>query len=221
MAMPRIHGGDVEQPRLDRRGRPLAKDLRSASGPYDTSRSLPLLERFGSVHDDRSKQHGRRLPLSIFEMLTSTRRAVSQGCSSPAPNAPLPPGHRRDVLPHRTDLRGCLGQGGREVVRHVWLGPVPRHLQGELGGVTRTDVGGPLEGVVDADPVATAAVRLDDGLEVVYSERGAHGHLPARGEPLAGLLRQAHEGRVVDRGQVGREAIGAGSVDRPGMTTSV
>src|SRR6478736_5910215 len=122
------------------------------------------------------------------------------------PTHPLPPGHRRDVLPHRTDLRGCLGQGGCEVVRHVRLGPVPRHLQGELGRVTRADVGGPLEGVVDADPVATAAVRLDDGLEVVCPERGAHGHLPARGEPLAGLLRQAHEGRVVDRGQVRREA---------------
>jgi hypothetical protein len=37
-------------------------------------RSLPFLDTAGSVHDERSKQHGRRLPLAIFDRLTSTRR---------------------------------------------------------------------------------------------------------------------------------------------------
>src|SRR5574342_389173 len=41
---------------------------------YEGSRSLPFLDRCGSVHADRSKQQGRRLPLFIFEILTSTRR---------------------------------------------------------------------------------------------------------------------------------------------------
>jgi hypothetical protein len=36
--------------------------------------SLPFFERSGSVHAARLKQHGRRFPLCIFEMLTSTRR---------------------------------------------------------------------------------------------------------------------------------------------------
>src|SRR5262245_20857459 len=38
------------------------------------SRSLPFLDRLGSVHAARSKQQGRRFPLFIFEMDTSTRR---------------------------------------------------------------------------------------------------------------------------------------------------
>src|SRR6202047_4375262 len=36
--------------------------------------SLPFFDRFGSVHPARFKQQGRRFPLFIFEMLTSTRR---------------------------------------------------------------------------------------------------------------------------------------------------
>src|ERR1035438_8853848 len=36
--------------------------------------SLPLFDRFGSVHEARLKQQGRRLPLFIFEIVTSTRR---------------------------------------------------------------------------------------------------------------------------------------------------
>ena len=38
------------------------------------SRSLPFLDRSGSVHEARLKQQGRLFPLVIFEMLTSTRR---------------------------------------------------------------------------------------------------------------------------------------------------
>lgn len=41
---------------------------------YDVWNSLPFLDRSGSVHAERSKQQGRRLPLFILEMLTSTRR---------------------------------------------------------------------------------------------------------------------------------------------------
>src|SRR5487761_193214 len=36
--------------------------------------SLPFFDRFGSVHAARLKQQGRRFPLFIFEILTSTRR---------------------------------------------------------------------------------------------------------------------------------------------------
>jgi hypothetical protein len=41
--------------------------------------SLPLVDRFGSVHAARLKQQGRRFPLLIFEMLTSTRRLRVSG----------------------------------------------------------------------------------------------------------------------------------------------
>ncbi len=61
---------------------------RGSSRPDETpatnqagSISLPLFERFGSVHEARLKQQGRRLPLFIFEMVTSTRRLrVSEFC---------------------------------------------------------------------------------------------------------------------------------------------
>jgi hypothetical protein len=43
------------------------------------SMSLPLFDRFGSVHAARLKQHGRRFPLFIFEILTSTRRLRVSG----------------------------------------------------------------------------------------------------------------------------------------------
>jgi hypothetical protein len=41
--------------------------------------SLPLFDRCGSVHAARLKQQGRRLPLFIFEILTSTRRLRVSG----------------------------------------------------------------------------------------------------------------------------------------------
>src|SRR5512132_3098229 len=41
--------------------------------------SLPFFDRFGSVHPARLKQQGRRFPLFIFEMLTSTRRLRVSG----------------------------------------------------------------------------------------------------------------------------------------------
>ena len=41
---------------------------------YAGSISLPFFDRSGSVHPARLKQQGRRFPLCIFEMLTSTRR---------------------------------------------------------------------------------------------------------------------------------------------------
>ena len=43
------------------------------------SRSLPFFDRSGSVHEERLKQQGRRFPLFIFEMLTSTRRVRVSG----------------------------------------------------------------------------------------------------------------------------------------------
>src|ERR1700722_4643891 len=43
------------------------------------SKSLPFLDRAGSVHAERLKQQGRRFPLFIFEMLTSTRRLRVSG----------------------------------------------------------------------------------------------------------------------------------------------
>jgi len=68
----------------------------SAADPhYEDSRSLPFLDSSGSVHAERSKQHGRRLPFLIFEMLTSTRRwrvagflvAATQRTHSTGPSA--------------------------------------------------------------------------------------------------------------------------------------
>ena len=46
---------------------------------YADSMSLPLFDRFGSVHGARLKQQGRRFPLFIFEILTSTRRLRVSG----------------------------------------------------------------------------------------------------------------------------------------------
>jgi len=41
---------------------------------HGSSISLPFLDMFGSVQAARLKQQGRRFPLFIFDMLTSTRR---------------------------------------------------------------------------------------------------------------------------------------------------
>jgi len=57
------------------RHRPFDERRKDQSG----SRSLPLRERSGSVHPARLKQHGRRLPCCIFEMVTSTRRLRVSG----------------------------------------------------------------------------------------------------------------------------------------------
>ena len=47
----------------------------SVKGGYHAgAMSLPLLDTFGSVHEARLKQQGRRFPLVSFEMLTSIRR---------------------------------------------------------------------------------------------------------------------------------------------------
>jgi hypothetical protein len=43
------------------------------------SMSLPFFDRDGSVQAARLKQQGRRLPLFIFDMLTSTRRLRVSG----------------------------------------------------------------------------------------------------------------------------------------------
>src|SRR3984893_14700247 len=55
---------------------------RGGSGPMpkgSDSLSFPFFERFGSVHAARLKQQGRRFPLYIFEILTSTRRLRVSG----------------------------------------------------------------------------------------------------------------------------------------------
>ena len=52
---------------------PAARE-RIALWHYARWTSLPLFDRCGSVHGARVKQQGRRLPLFIFEILTSTRR---------------------------------------------------------------------------------------------------------------------------------------------------
>src|SRR2546425_10132604 len=41
--------------------------------------SLPFFDRLGSVHAARSKQQGRRFPLFIFEIVTSTLRLRVSG----------------------------------------------------------------------------------------------------------------------------------------------
>jgi hypothetical protein len=55
----------------------VAQSARQAADSHavvEGSSSLPLAERSGSVQDARSKQQGRRFPLFIFEIVTSTRR---------------------------------------------------------------------------------------------------------------------------------------------------
>jgi len=52
---------------------------RSNTANHTGSMSLPFIDRFGSVHAARLKQQGRRFPLSIFEILTSTRRLRVSG----------------------------------------------------------------------------------------------------------------------------------------------
>ena len=55
---------------------PEGLDQARGGAAFDTvngSRSLPFLDRSGSVHAERLKQQGRRFPVFIFEMLTSTR----------------------------------------------------------------------------------------------------------------------------------------------------
>ena len=49
-------------------------DSRGWRPDYARSRSLPFLDSWGSVQAERLKQQGLRLPLFIFEMVTSTRR---------------------------------------------------------------------------------------------------------------------------------------------------
>jgi hypothetical protein len=58
--------------------RTLEPPLTSGVG-YAGSRSLPLRASRGSVQAERSKQHGLRLPLFIFDRLTSTRRLRVSG----------------------------------------------------------------------------------------------------------------------------------------------
>ena len=57
----------------------LQEDCRHPQHNYTGSTSRPFFDRSGSVHAARSKQQGRRLPLFIFEMLTSTRRLRVSG----------------------------------------------------------------------------------------------------------------------------------------------
>src|ERR1700694_5905213 len=59
--------------------RPRAIQTTSNTPYHAGSISLPFLERFGSVHAARLKQQGRRFPLFIFEILTSTRRLRVSG----------------------------------------------------------------------------------------------------------------------------------------------
>src|ERR1035437_4142691 len=59
---------------LIRTGLPCPALTTSTTTNHAGSISLPFFDRFGSVHAARLKQQGRRFPLFIFEMLTSTRR---------------------------------------------------------------------------------------------------------------------------------------------------
>src|SRR5205823_14731213 len=64
----------------------LAHETDRLTGPVSRTRqdhagsmSLPFLDRIGSVHAARLKQQGRRFPLFIFEIITSTRRLRVSG----------------------------------------------------------------------------------------------------------------------------------------------
>src|ERR1035437_8297688 len=64
---------------LIRTGLPCTALTTSNTTNHAGSISLPFFGRFGSVHAARLKQQGRRFPLFIFEILTSTRRLRVSG----------------------------------------------------------------------------------------------------------------------------------------------
>ena len=62
----------------DARSEPAAPTTSNTTN-HAGSTSLPFFDRSGSVHAARLKQQGRRFPLFIFEILTSTRRLRVSG----------------------------------------------------------------------------------------------------------------------------------------------
>ncbi len=92
------------------------------------SRSLPLLERSGSVHAARLKQQGLRLPLLHLRdahLDPSFARVRVAGRVDPA--NPLPSRHRRDVAPDALDLPRSRIKRRSEIRRHARLGPLLGH----------------------------------------------------------------------------------------------
>ena len=135
------------------------------------------------MHAATLKQHGRRFPLCIFEMLTSMIVALIEsgdlaaagtaGAAALAragipgrvhPPNPLPARHRRDVLPQLPDLVRRRSEGGLKITWHRRLRPVLEGHEIDFRGVPGAERSGPLLLRVDPHPVAGLAVRFDDGL---------------------------------------------------------
>lgn len=76
------------------------------------------------------------------------------------------------------------------------LRPVRCHLEGQLDRIAGADPGGVLQVGVDADPVAAAAVRLDDGVERVAVEL-----LHSTGPRPLGASRGSSAGESTARGR--------------------
>ncbi len=173
------------------------------------SRSLPPLDRSGSVHAERLKQQGRLFPLSIFEMLTSTRRRRVSGFFVALTQRTHSQRAIGVISLHRPWI--FCGAAARAVARScgtLGSGQSLVTTMSSVSSVTRADAGCPLQGVIDSHPVAEISVWFEHRLEVDAIDRPLHGHLPARGQVLARCLRQPQYSRCVDRGQRGVERNG-------------
>jgi hypothetical protein len=133
------------------------------------------------VHAERLKQQGRLFPLSIFEMLTSTRRLRVSGFFV--------------ALTQRTHSQRAIGvisfhrfwifcgggyQSCRKVLRHARLWPILGHLDVERRNVTRADASSVLQRVIDLHPVAEISVWFEQRLELDAIDRSVDGHPPRR-----------------------------------------
>src|SRR5438046_10662542 len=80
--------------------------------------SLPFFDRSASVHAARLKQQGRRFPLFIFEILTSTRRLRVSGFGCIDPANPFPARHYG--LPAASS-ESLLGDQSRDLTADISL----------------------------------------------------------------------------------------------------
>ncbi len=133
----------------------------------------------------------RRFPLSIFEMLTSTRTSERVGVLRGIhPAHPFPTRHRGDVVPQVLDPLRRRCQGGRKILWNARLRPFPGHCDAERRQVARANAGSPFQCLSDPHPVARRSVRFQHGLKRLAVDRPVDGHLSARGQLLARGVRQ-------------------------------
>jgi hypothetical protein len=142
------------------------------------------------VHAARLKQHGRRFPLCIFEMLTSTRRWRVSGF--------------RVALTHRTHSQRAIGVmsfhsswivsgAAARAARRPWgtfgSGQSSRGTSSSSAVSPARSAAAPLLLCVDPHPVAELTVRFDDSLERVPVHGCLDRHLATGRQLVTRLLR--------------------------------